>query len=343
MCKDNRWSGLSTIAFVVLVLSFTPTQAEMIASNGFARQGGDVIESAMPIAELPFTDSGTTIGYSDDYDATCPTDDIGPDVCYRYVPPHDMVVSIDLCGSNYDTKVYVLDENESLVVCNDDYYGFGDVCGTYVSRIEEAHLSADLIYYVIVDGASAEGLYELEIRELLPCEIEIPPDAVDEGEPPLQDGYTDQYNGGCASPQYGYPVQMLEGGSTGTLLLHGRSGWYDTSSRDRDWFVVESGADGVVRIELTPEHRTSLLVYRQWICEAYSSDFRERADRCETVDLTIVTEPGSTLWLTVIARQVTYPFDQVGHEYDYLLSLAGLQATVAVEPVTWSDVKAQFR
>ncbi len=36
------------------------------------RQGGDTIADATPIDGVPFSDSGTTAGYNNDYDEECP-------------------------------------------------------------------------------------------------------------------------------------------------------------------------------------------------------------------------------------------------------------------------------
>jgi hypothetical protein len=117
------------------------------------RQGGDTIADAVAIPVIPFTDTGTTWGYGDDYDEVCPyAGSTSPDVVYRYTPPFEMVVDIDLCGSSYDTKVYVYGADQSLVVCNDDYYAPGDPCGAYVSRLENVLLQAGVTYAIVVDG-----------------------------------------------------------------------------------------------------------------------------------------------------------------------------------------------
>jgi hypothetical protein len=42
---------------------------------------------ALPIAALPFDDSGNTCGFADDYLAECPyPGSTAPDLVYRYVP-----------------------------------------------------------------------------------------------------------------------------------------------------------------------------------------------------------------------------------------------------------------
>ena len=75
------------------------------------RQGGDNVESAIVISQIPSTVFGTTVGYNDDYDEVCPySSSTSPDVVYSFTPESDiMEVTIDLCGEGnfYDTKVYV--------------------------------------------------------------------------------------------------------------------------------------------------------------------------------------------------------------------------------------------
>jgi hypothetical protein len=77
------------------------------------------------------SESGTTVGYTDDYDEVCPFhNSTSPDVVYLLEPEQDMVIDIDMFGSTYDTKIYVYDDAMNLVACNDDFYP------DYVSKIE---------------------------------------------------------------------------------------------------------------------------------------------------------------------------------------------------------------
>lgn len=104
------------------------------------KQGGDTIFDATVIPGLPFTDTGNTCGYIDDYDEICPySGSTAPDVVYSFTPVSDMSIDVDLCGSMYDTKLFIYDSGLNLVACNDDFY-FEDPCGIYVSRIEGAPL-----------------------------------------------------------------------------------------------------------------------------------------------------------------------------------------------------------
>ncbi len=56
------------------------------ATNEAVRQGGDTFADAYLIDSLPFEDDGTTVGFHDNYDETCPTESFAPDVCYKYTP-----------------------------------------------------------------------------------------------------------------------------------------------------------------------------------------------------------------------------------------------------------------
>ena len=106
------------------------------------RQGGETMADAFPIPSLPFQDTGNTSDNLDDYDAVCPhTGSVAPDVVYALPEAsEDIWVRVDMCGSGYDTKIYILNADGEVIACNDDAYFSGDPCGTYVSMIELAQL-----------------------------------------------------------------------------------------------------------------------------------------------------------------------------------------------------------
>ena len=138
------------------------------------RQGGDTIDDATVITELPFSGEGTTAGYTDDYDEVCPyTGATAPDVVYSITPETDMAVNMWTCYSAYDTKLYVYENTvgnlapttDGGVACNDDAveYPFED-CTIWTSRIDGVSMSAGNTYYVVVDGyAGSNGDYVLDI------------------------------------------------------------------------------------------------------------------------------------------------------------------------------------
>lgn len=84
---------------------------------------GETCAVAIPIPALPFTDSGTTVGYANNYDYACPyTGSTSPDVVYAYTPAVNEALKINLCDSEYDTKVYVYEDLccNPPIACNDD-------------------------------------------------------------------------------------------------------------------------------------------------------------------------------------------------------------------------------
>ncbi len=128
-------------------------------------QGGDDIASATVIPSIPYTTTGTTVGYTDDYDEDCPASfDDTPDVVYAFTPATDVTVDIDLCASSFNTKVYLYENTEgNLVACDDNG------CGTARSFLGMVDLFAGNTYYIIVDGGfsdvNTEGEYVLDIHD----------------------------------------------------------------------------------------------------------------------------------------------------------------------------------
>ncbi len=164
------------------------------------RQGGETIGTAVVIPGLPFSDGGATCDNVDNYDAVCPyTGSTSPDVVYVYYATTTAELTIDLCASAYDTKVYVYEWPELYlpIACNDDA---GCGYSGWQSRIEAVTVHPDGQYYVVVDGYGGDcGEYVLEVGEREPCVVECPPGALHEGEGPVscEDEYYDNYNGGC--------------------------------------------------------------------------------------------------------------------------------------------------
>ena len=146
----------------------------LLGTPSNTRQGGDTVDDATEITELPASLEGTTSGYTDDYDEVCPyTGATAPDVVYSITPANDMAVNMTTCYSSYDTKMYVY-ENEvgNLAVttdgadaCSDDTYPPGvDDCTAWTSYIEGVAMTAGNTYYIVIDGyAASEGDYVLDI------------------------------------------------------------------------------------------------------------------------------------------------------------------------------------
>ena len=126
-------------------------------------RGGEDIESAVLIPELPFYDVDSTTGFNDDYDEACPHSSTSPDVVYKYTPVIDEMIDISLCNpeTNYDTKLYVYQNSHTPgmpFACDDD------ACPGYLSKISSLMVFGGNTYYIVVDGYGGDaGRYGLMV------------------------------------------------------------------------------------------------------------------------------------------------------------------------------------
>ncbi len=122
-------------------------------------QGGDDIGSAVAIGSLPYSNTGTTEGYTDDYDEECPSASASPDVVYSYTPSGAETVDIYVWG--YDTKLFVYENSwtpGNPYACNDDFFYYGQ------SALQDLALTGGNTYYIVIDGWSGDfGAYEFEM------------------------------------------------------------------------------------------------------------------------------------------------------------------------------------
>lgn len=304
------------------------------------KQGGDTIFDAFVIPGLPFNDTGTTFGYVDDYDEVCPyTGSTSPDVVYSFTPADDINVLIDLCGSLYDTKLYVYDASLVQVACNDDFY-FDDLCGVYVSAIEDLPLTGGMQYYIVIDGYGGEsGDYVLAVEGFIPpepCEIEIPDGVINEGEGPLPDGYVDMINGGCNSVPEVYSLLTVP--EDGCTTVWGIGGFYDAGSfRDTDWYEFTAPTD-VLGIKFQGENEFDIYLLNTDCGNIQVIDTFSVGDCDPFVEVSMATVPG-TLYHLFVGVQ----FDSgTLNNYDYLMSLCGYDVVGTVSE-TWGGVKSLYR
>ncbi|UCE58963.1 MAG: S8 family serine peptidase [Phycisphaerales bacterium] len=140
--------------------------------SGQLRGGGETCASATVIPGIPFHDTGTTVGFVDDYHEVCPSaaSEGAPDVVYAYTAPADIKVTIELCnGSDYDTKLYVYENTcdaGTSIACDDDNCGY--FYGS--SAIYDLTLLEGNTYYLVIDGesdggANDAGNYVIDITE----------------------------------------------------------------------------------------------------------------------------------------------------------------------------------
>jgi len=221
-------------------------------------QGGDDIGSATIIPELPFIATGTTVGYNDDYDFDCPFAAPGsPDVVYSYAPDWEVPVSISICESDFDTKLYIFtNEPPNVLACSDDE------CGIDGNRsiIYDAMLEPGNTYYIVVDGhGGSQGNYAIEISiPPPPCNLTPPHNAVSEDEPICHDEYEDLSNGGCHVDIWDtIQVNSVFFGTSGTFLYQG------LDYRDSDWLEFELTDSAHVELEGMAEFTILMMIIRQ--------------------------------------------------------------------------------
>ena len=126
----------------------------MPPGGGGGGNQGDNVDNPFVVTGLPYNDSGSTVGFNDDYDEECPyTGSLSPDVIYLFNAESGNY-DFSICESAYDTKIYVYDINLNVAAdgtaCNDDECSnaAGD---PWRSLLENVYLEAG-VYYVVVDG-----------------------------------------------------------------------------------------------------------------------------------------------------------------------------------------------
>jgi len=305
------------------------------------RVEGDTIETAFVIDYIPVTVWGDTCPFLNDYDESCPyTGSTSPDVVYSYYCNHSCTVTIDLCASEYDTKVYVY-ENEytpgSPLACNDDSPGCGP--SGYRSWLMTEFVYGNT-YYVVVDGyTGACGDYELRITDYLPCAL-CPPGAYGETEPDCIIPGIDIDNGGCNSDP---PVFDYLEPSEDTIDFCGTSGTYSEGSqnyRDTDWYQIDLSNESEITFRGIANFpmRIGIVDGREG-CENVSSFYSYMdVPTCSVAQLT-ETLPAGTWWLWVGPTQFTGV--PCGAEYE--CELTGYMPATPVENTSWSTVKALYR
>ncbi|DBB00425.1 TPA: hypothetical protein ACH3X3_002146 [Trebouxia sp. C0006] len=132
---------------------------------------GDTATFPALITEIPFTGTGDTTYFADDYTITTCTDSSGvsetigsPDYVYAFQPLEAVTVNISLCESSFDTKLILFEETTNssdltLLSCNDD--------GCDTQSWLQATLKADVTYFFVVDGFDgAYGVWQFTLEAL---------------------------------------------------------------------------------------------------------------------------------------------------------------------------------
>lgn len=279
------------------------------------RQGGDTIDDAFPITSLPFTDTGTTTGYTNDYDEVCPYGgSTAPDVVYELTTEGGSY-DFDLCGSSYDTKIYVYDADLNAVGCNDDFYFTSD-CGVYVSYIGSLELTAGT-YYVVIDGyGSSNGDYILNVTEYVPCVDTLEPIGDPEIEP----------NGGYNSDPIEYDPRVIGTVANPTLITG--TYWAGDGTRDTDWFNFDVTTPTTVTATVDVSCNNPMLFIIDTDGETILAQGSANGEG-EGEEVSVYLEPGEDYWLWM-GSQV---YDGNGLEYNYNIAFYGITPpTIAHDP-----------
>ncbi len=246
---------------VVGILRALTLGTAMIASAEVVAQGGDNCASPLEISDLPFVDVGDTNFFANDYALTCvfgeAADSDARDVVYRYTPLRDELVTISLCGSGFDTELYIFEgscpgESDPIACSDDDCFGANG--RSFESHLDSIALSAGVTYYIVIDGfVNERGMYVLSMSSSF-C-ADCPDGATQEGEPNCglgDDGLPDDFvNGGCNSTE---PVFSPIADSETVCGVTASNP--DTGARDTDWYEFVLTEPRIVTWLVTAEFRT---------------------------------------------------------------------------------------
>ncbi len=264
---------------------------------------GDICATAFPMV-LNTTYTGTTVGYNNDYDYLSSVG--APDVVYSYTSPTTQNVTFSLCGSSFDTYLYIFDTNctGTPIVYNDDA---GTLCASNSlnSIISCQALTAGHTYYVIVDGYSTgSGTYSLLATACAPCDVvHQTGDVLEVTEPwPLPGTFSiNDPDGGCnnAAP---YLPQFQD--ITCPVSIFGKTFMYTDSItgglyRDTDWYRLNVTSTTNLTWSVTGEISMAAIIAKAVIppCSLLVVTSGVSAGPCSTVTVSWCATPGTWyLW-----------------------------------------------
>lgn len=171
-CNDDGGTGLLSS----LSLTVVAGTSYLIRVAGYNNTAGSItLNIAGPSCETPFNNAcgnamdicpgeynGSTVGATNDAEASCGTSNASKDVWFRYVPRFSGLAVIDTCDSEYDTTIGVYSGCPATlateIACDDD----GGPCGLR-SRIEWSVLGG-VEYFIRVSGFNnAAGAFILSL------------------------------------------------------------------------------------------------------------------------------------------------------------------------------------
>ena len=295
-------------------------------------QGGDTIASALPITALPFTDSGSSVGYADDYAGPCAfSEPHGPDVVYSFTPSTDTIVVVRVRAPSWKL-LYVYEDIEGNVIACDSW------------EVNVA-LAAGHTYYIIVDTHPGLGSpFDITVNAApVPCVVTCPTGYPREGEPECDADYEDHFNGGCSSTP---PIFTWLGPFHEPEIVCGQYGGFSNAgvdSRDTDWYQIYVWHDQT-ELSWTVRGESETLcgiVDGRVGCPVTSFYSYATGPACTDVTTSATLDVG-LWWLWAGTLGFGSEAGPCGQNYVATVHCPSCMP-VAVEPRSWGKIKSEYR
>ncbi len=170
--------------YTIIVEGYAANDAGTFGLTVYEYRPGGNLEEAKTVASFPYTDIDSTQCFNNDF-----TNSPGNDVFYKFTTgacADTILISTCADTTNFDTFVYLLDENGDQLFNNDDS-PFG-TCGFTLNganrfSILRAPVLPNTTYYVVVDGFgfTSIGNFEVTIDEICRPGVQVSPKVILEG------------------------------------------------------------------------------------------------------------------------------------------------------------------
>lgn len=305
--------------------------------------GGEDFGTSVDMVALPFSDSGDLWAYADDIDFGYGT---SPDVVYHYTPAADGCISVDLCASQYDSMLWIVDAAMNIVAWNDD----GIDCDAFQSQISWMYVYSGVLYYYVIDGyGGSAGPYDIQVFERdCPPPPECPMGAILEGEG-CADPYDDEFNSGCNGALQNFSDI---GCGAGQVVVCGTISNFYTSAggaaRDTDWYRLVDLPAGVTTLTVSSYYESSGSLYYILVepgCVASIPAGIHTGSR----ELGVLSYDVDTALGEWVIFQSKAHFDGTWYtctdpeSWPYVMTIDGYECPTAADTDTWGGVKNLFK
>lgn len=308
--------------------------------------GGETFATSVDMVALPFSDTGNMWDYADDIDFGYGT---SPDCVYHYTPDFDGCVTVDMCGSNYDSMLWIVDATATTILFwNDD----GVDCDAYQSALSWMPVYNGVLYYYVLDGYDGSaGPYAIDVFQIdCPPAPECPAGAQLEGEPCSPLNYEDHLNGGWNSTPPIY--QPIDCALDGQVVVCGTTFSYnvdpDAVYRDTDCFsMVDQTETTTMTFTSYYESSGSLYIYWEDGLGGYDIPFYTHLGSRELGTLTAELDISMGTWGIFQSKNgwdgTYYPCEDP-EVWPYVLTIDGYTCPATpTETDTWGGVKNLFK